>query len=272
MKKLNFQDLEALNAAVSRISHIRIVLSHVETPQIIWRGPDGFFTDLQAILVFYEKYLKDERAFEDAVSRTREALEAISKEDSEKHFLSIPQYRDTFYLLVNAVEDFKQQILQHYSVNTLFQFSNITFNSDLLFSRIDSMFEKGSWDFIPTTAKADISEGGRALLFNLPTSASFMFLRALEDCMRQLCIAITKESKQRMFAEAISVIKDNADKFDLDAKEIDRQIQFLSYIKDEFRNPSAHPEKTFSQREAEQLFQIVNVAIDKLSKMHGRIK
>ncbi len=171
MKKLNFQDLEAVNSAVSRISHIRIVLSHLDTPQMIWRGPDGFFTDLQAILVFYEKYLKDELVFEDSVSRIRSALETIPKEELEKRILIIAQYKDTFYLLVNAVEDFKQQILQHYSVNTLFQFSNITFNSDILFSRIDSMFEKGSWDFIPTTAKADISEGGRALLFNLPTSA-----------------------------------------------------------------------------------------------------
>ncbi len=99
-----------------------------------------------------------------------------------------------------------------------------------------------------------------------------MFLRALEDCMRQLCVTITKDDKQRMFAEAIGVLKDNSDKFDMDSKELNRQVQFLSYIKDEFRNPSAHPEETFSQREAEQLFQIVNVAIDKLSKMHGCIK
>ena len=64
-----------------------------------------------------------------------------------------------------------------------------------------------------------------------------------------------------MFGNAIAFICSNATQFDLEEKFFKRHLDLLNYIKDEFRNPSAHPEKTFKQSETEQLFQVVNVAI-----------
>ncbi|HYN77939.1 MAG TPA: hypothetical protein VES73_09110, partial [Lamprocystis sp. (in: g-proteobacteria)] len=141
------------------------------------------------------------------------------------------------------------------------------FQSDILFGSIQDVFDPRVWEFIPKTGKADIEEGGKALLFNLPTSASFMFLRALEDCLRKFCGVLDSNSSDKMFGEALNLIASRKDAIDMPEKDVERQIKLLQYIKDEFRNPSAHPDKHFTQREAEQLFQFVNVAIDKLSAM-----
>ena len=151
--------------------------------------------------------------------------------------------------MLNAIEKLDQEMMHYYSINTLFQLSNITFNSDILFSKIENVFEKNTWDFIPNNAKGDIIEGGKALLFNFPTSASFMFLRALEDCIRKLYRQVAKNDKQVTFGQAIAALEKEITKFEASQPDFERQIDFLKYIKDEFRNPSAHPDKTFTQKE-----------------------
>lgn len=273
MKKIIYQDIESLICAMSEISKLRRLLGHTEIPpQMFWRGPEGIFTYLNAILSFYEKYLSKDNVFKHAVNLIMIAISKIPKAEIDKHILMTAVHKETFLDLVNAVEEFHLQILQHYSLNTLFQFTNITFNSDILFSCIAEVFEEKSWEFIPDSAKQYIVEGGRALLFNLPTSASFLFLRALEDCIRKICSRITEDKKHLTFGAAIDVIIKEKQKFDVDGAKFDRQISFLKYIKDEFRNPSAHPDKSFSQKEAEQLFQVVNVAVDKLSFLYSKIR
>jgi len=75
-----------------------------------------------------------------------------------------------------------------------------------------------------------------------------------------------------MFGNAIAFISSNSTEFDLDQKFFKRQLDLFNYIKDEFRNPSAHPEKTFTQSETEQLFHVVDVAIDKIFRLHSSLK
>ncbi len=199
-------------------------------------------------------------------------LKEISSHEYENQIISLNKHKKTLFFILNIISRLEQEILHHYSANTLFQFSNITFNSDVLFSDIESVFEADTWSFIPDSAKGDIAEGGKGLLFNLPTSASFMFLRSLEDCIRKLSCEVTGKENQETFGQAIHTIQKNKDKFKNDNTDFERQLGFLKYIKDEFRNPSAHPDKTFSQKEAEQLFQVVNVAIDKLRYLFENIK
>lgn len=98
-----------------------------------------------------------------------------------------------------------------------------------------------------------------------------MFLRALEDCLRKICSSLPGNDKQLMFGAAIDLISKEKTKFSIEEKNFDRQIAFLRYIKDEYRNPSAHPDKSFSQKEAEQLFQVINVAIDKLTYLYDHM-
>jgi len=271
MKKIIFQDIDGLISALSELQRVRGILGSEQVPQVIWRGPEGIYTQLRAILNFYEKYLREGDAFKAIVDRIKEAVQRIPQRDFEKLFFSANDNREAIFEILNIAEEFQQKIVQHYALNTLFQFTNITFNSDILFSRIEEVFQIDSWAFIPDAAKLDITEGARALLFNLPTCASFMFLRALEDCLRKICSSLSPSEKQLMFGAAIDLISKERAKFSIEEKTFDRQISFLRYIKDEYRNPSAHPDKSFSQKEAEQLFQVINVAVDKLSYLYDHM-
>ena len=93
----------------------------------------------------------------------------------------------------------------------------------------------------------------------------------MEDCLRKFCSALDTTTSNMMFGAALALIESKKDLIDMPEKDIERQIKLLQYIKDEFRNPSAHPDKHFTQREAEQLFQFVNVSIDKMSAMFESI-
>jgi hypothetical protein len=199
-------------------------------------------------------------------------VKKISKSEFEKPVISLNDNKETIYEILNFIELLEQELYNYYSINTLFQFSNINFNSDVLFSNIEAIFEEATWKYIPEGAQGDIAEGGKALLFGLPTCASFMFLRALEDCIRKLCKQLNNSKDNLTFGQAISIVEKNFDLFAIDKFDFDRQVAFLKYIKDEFRNPSAHPDKSFTQKESEQLFQVINISIDKIRYLSEKIK
>lgn len=272
MEKINFRDLKSLIEVFSNAETQRTILSIHQNDKFIWRGQSGFLTKVTILFDFQKKYLEGIKTFEETYQLISDLLKEIPSNEYENQIISLVKHKKTLFNILNIISRLEQEILHHYSVNTLFQFSNITFNSDILFTDIESVFEAETWAFIPDSAKNDIVEGGRALLFNLPTSASFMFLRSLEDCIRKLSNQVNGNKKQETFGQAIQSIQNNKDKFQNEKADFDRQLGFLKYIKDEFRNPSAHPDKTFSQKEAEQLFQVVNVAIDKLKSLYENVK
>lgn len=272
MKKILYQDLKALIDVISDAESQRMILSHSNVDNFFWRGANGFYSKIEIISAFYEKYLTQNEMIGKILDLIFESSKKVKKEDFEKQIISITKYKDIIYEMINLIERLDHEIRSYYSINTLFQFSNITFNGDVLFSNIDSVFEQITWSYIPESAKTDIVEGGKALLFGLPTCASFMFIRALEDCIRKLCKQLGSSENNIMFGQGIGMIEKEHEKFSLEKREFDRQISLLKYIKDEFRNPSAHPDKSFTQKEAEQLFQVINVSIDKIRYLCENIK
>jgi hypothetical protein len=271
MEKIIFKDLKGLIEVFSSNHRNRMVLSHSDANAFMWRGSEGLYTDLLMLFDFHKKYLSNSKEFNDLVHDIHDVIKSIPESEFHNQIIDKDRHKKTLYLIIDILDKFEQLIVHYYTMNTLFQFSNITFNSDILFSRVDEVFENDTWAFIPTTARKDIIEGGRALLFNLPTCASFMFLRALEDCIRKLCNRLGYIKNNITFGKAIHILEKEKDKFNTEELVFERQVNFMKYVKDEFRNPSAHPEKTFSQKEAEQLFQVVNVGIDKLRFLHNGI-
>ncbi|MFH0780569.1 MAG: hypothetical protein V2B20_01255 [Pseudomonadota bacterium] len=271
MKKILFQDLKALIEVFADAESQRIILSQSNVDMFFWRGGNGFYTKIQQLYSFYHKYLSKNESVGKILYVISESVKKISVAEFEKQVINLHDNKIIIYEILNYIELLEQELNNYYSINTLFQFSNISFNSDILFSKIEAVFEDITWQYIPESAKGDIVEGGKALLFGLPTCASFMFLRALEDCIRKLCQQLNHDIKNLTFGNAINIIEKDADKFKIEKKDFERQISYLKYIKDEFRNPSAHPEKTFTQKESEQLFQAINIAIDKIRYLKEKI-
>lgn len=159
----------------------RTIISQGTIDTFFWRGNEGFHNRLTTIIGFYQKHLHGIEFFDKTILQIAAIVKEIPKEDFDNQVISIAKYKDKLYNLINIIENFEQQVLHYFSFTSIFQFSNSTFNSDILFSSIESVFEPKTWEFIPETAKSDIEEGAKSLLFNLPTAASFMFLRAAED-------------------------------------------------------------------------------------------
>lgn len=273
MKRVSFPDLYAYVKAISFLKGFRIYLSDsAKIQQVLWRGPEGFLTNLQSIFDFHQQYVSESPSCDQLIDTIRKVLDTFKKSDLDQPIINSENYKTALIEIINLLDKLEIGINQFYSSNAVFQFSNTVFQGDILFGRIGNVFQGEVWEFVPGSAKSDIEEGGKALLFNLPTCASFMFLRALEDCMRKLCKEMGHTAGHLMFGKAIDFISDNSTEFDLEPKFFKRQLDLLNYIKDEFRNPSAHPEKAFSQSEAEQLFQVVNVAIDKIFRLNSSLK
>jgi hypothetical protein len=271
VKNLIFSDLYSLISAITEITSSKNAVASKTLSQVPWNIQGGLFYNISVVRTYHDRQFSSVSRFNDIAANIADVLAKLPENVIRQPIIEAEPYRETLLALIDSVELFQKQIFQYYSSNSLFQFSNITFQGDILFNSIQDVFDSRVWQFIPETARADIEEGGKALLFNLPTSASFMFLRAIEDCLRKLCGALDPNSSGKMFGEALLFLESHKAKINMPDKDFDRQVKLLAYIKDEFRNPSAHPDKHFSQREAEQLFQFVNVAIDKLSAMFGSV-
>lgn len=207
MKKILFQDLKALIEVFADAESQRMILSHSAADQFFWRGNNGFYTKIQKLYSFYHKYLSNNENVGKILYLISESVKKVTEPEFEKQVINLHDNKKTIYELLNIIEFLEQEINNYYSINTLFQFSNVSFNSDILFSKIEAVFEDVTWQYIPESAKGDIIEGGKALLFGLPTCASFMFLRALEDCIRKLCQQLKHDTKNQTFGKAINILE-----------------------------------------------------------------
>lgn len=195
-------------------------------------------------------------------------IEEINEQDLDNGYIPKDDYRDLVLSICSYIEKLDLFVSNYFSGSTLLQFINLTFNTDSLMFNVQYYYSDIVWEFIPDHSKQDIREGARGLIVSTPTSSAFMFLRGLEGCLRKLCekLKYPYPTNKLTFGSAIQFLEKYYSERDDDR--IIRQISFLRYIKDEFRNPSAHPEKTFTKDEAEQLFQVVNVAIYRIYELY----
>lgn len=106
--------------------------------------------------------------------------------------------------------------------------------------------KKNYWKQLSKVAKHDLDEGCLCLAFERPTAAAFLIMRATEDVLRHLYESKTQKSLQgfidwgpltkKLQAEISPLLKDN-----------------LDHLRNNFRNPVAHPDKIYTQKEAERL-------------------
>jgi len=113
----------------------------------------------------------------------------------------------------------------------------------------------------------DIREAGRSIAFGLPTAAGFHLFRLLETYVllyfQVLNIGLPEE-KSRNLGTYIKMIQEHG----ADAK----VTAMLTHLKDTYRNPIMHPEITFSEEEAENLFGLTQSVIGAVAADINRLK
>ncbi len=270
MEKITYREIVEFIKAVDGVKGLRRIYWQGSTVESVFvDGPQGLFTNLNSIFNFYNRHLIGINTIDTLFNRISEEISMISKEDIENGLFPKLKYKEQILKISDYIENVDDESNNLFSIISIYKFYNFTFQSDTLLYNVHTMYPSEVWNFIPDSSKSDLIEGAKGLLVDIPTGSAFLFLRALEGCIRKVCKDINKvnESGFVSFGKSIKELEEFFEKIDLDKKNKDfvsRQLDLLKYIKNEYRNPAAHPEKSFIQYEAEQLFQVVNVAINRL--------
>lgn len=133
---------------------------------------------------------------------------------------------------------------------------------------ISALMPANMFKSLPVIAQNDFREGGRCIAFELPTAAAFHFLRGTEDVVRQLYFYFVKRKriKNLTWGRMVNHLKDRKRK---PSKEV---LDHLINIKDNFRNPTDHPDKIYDIEEAQALFGLCVDIIYRMMKTMKTVK
>jgi len=122
-------------------------------------------------------------------------------------------------------------------------------NPHFLLKEPRKFFEKlSNWSKITKLAQNDIKNACRCLCFELPTPAAFMFWRASEDTLRHYY----KKKTKTLISGFIDWNKITR-KLEKTGKVPQHIIDALDLIRNNYRNPVAHPDVTYAQKQTERL-------------------
>ena len=109
------------------------------------------------------------------------------------------------------------------------------------------IFETKVWKKLPKIAQSDFSDSAKCLLIGAPTPATMVTLRGIEAVIRGYYALKTKKDAKKDLGK---IIKDLQKVPEVNQK----LIGYIDYIRSEKRNIAQHPDKVFTQREAERIF------------------
>ena len=123
-----------------------------------------------------------------------------------------------------------------------------------------SIFERDIWEQLPSIAKSDFSDAAKCLLVEASTPATMVALRRMETMVKNYYCLKKEEKCGKKSLDTI--IKELRSLPNANAKLLD----YVDYLRSEKRNLAQHPNKTYSQGEAERvLMEIINAVHDLFS-------
>jgi hypothetical protein len=134
-----------------------------------------------------------------------------------------------------------------------------------LLNNVSGLFAKDIYDSIPEIAKYDFTEAGRCIAFEVPTAAAFHILRGTESVLRQYYCSIVKKNRcsPLLWGKMINGLE--LRKRNRPSKTL---LDNLKNIKDNFRNPTDHPEKRYDIDEVQDLFPLCIDVVNRMNKKH----
>jgi len=127
-----------------------------------------------------------------------------------------------------------------------------------------SFFEKPIWNKMNDIEKKDLQDFFTCYLHKAFTSAGIMAMRTIESAMRYYYAKITKGKVKKNWYKILKDLKDNY------SSDVDSDLMnLLEYIRDNVRNPLAHPEKRIEESESLEADKCFLNAMEVLNKVYG---
>ena len=134
-----------------------------------------------------------------------------------------------------------------------------------LVDRPDSFFGNKAYAKLPLVAQYDIVEAGKCIAFERPTAAAFHLLRATEDTLRKYFSVFFKKKKieNLTWGQLIMELRKKKRK----PKPEKTLLDHLDNIRNNFRNPTDHPDMIYGIDEAQDLFALVVDVLKRLTNV-----
>ena len=116
---------------------------------------------------------------------------------------------------------------------------------------------------LPPIAQSDLKEGSKCIAFDTPTAAGFLLLRATESALRAYYSKYFKVKKDEklMWGPMIIRLRRKSKK----PRPNKVLLDHLDNIRFNFRNPTDHPEMTYSIEEAQDLFSLTTDVLNRIA-------
>lgn len=174
----------------------------------------------------------------------KKSLEKTAKD----HKLSIDEYGE-LHDIMN-----KLMFLISIESKTLFSFylTEKRINNEKLIFDIGSLFAKEVFSSIPSKIQYDFIECGKCIAFECSTAGAFHVLRGLEGLLRLLLEKLSPQidATDMAWGKLISELKN------LNINDLTTLLDNCDRIRENYRNPTNHPEKIYNIEEIQDLFNL----------------
>lgn len=169
--------------------------------------------------------------------------------------------------LINSLEkimsNFEHTIFAEASTKSLFYVTEKKYNIAYLLNNPHKLFADKIFVKLPYLSIFDFTEGFRCIAFGMGTAAAFHVLRATEGVLRELYLKKIKtkrlNKKSRMWGPILDQLRKKKTN-----KLPKALIDNLDHIRENYRNPTQHPDVTYTVDSAQDL---LGLCIDVVNKM-----
>jgi len=125
------------------------------------------------------------------------------------------------------------------------------FDMSKLMSGVRSLLSSGVFESLPIVAQTDMNEAGKCIALSRSTASAFHCLRATEAMLKKLYLHIVKRGrlKRPMWADMVDALRKRTVH-----RPPNELLDLLDGIRQNYRNPTQHPDKVYDIDEAQDLF------------------
>lgn len=143
-----------------------------------------------------------------------------------------------------------------------FSISEKRIDSTKLIFNVELLFAKDVFNSLPDSIQYDFREGGKCVAFECATASAFHVLRGVEGLLRLLLkkLSPTVDVSKMVWGKVVEELKD------INIADLGVLLDNCDRIRDNYRNPTNHPEKIYDIEKAQDLFNlcvgVVNDIVD----------
>jgi hypothetical protein len=140
--------------------------------------------------------------------------------------------------------------------------SDKRFPADKLIDEIDTLFPDGVFDELSQMTQFDVAEAGKCIAFERPTAAAFHLMRGVEGELRDFYRRTVKQKRVKPLLWAPMI-----DHLGKRSKPPPKPLlDHLDHIRHNFRNPTQHPDASYDNDEAQDLFSLCVDALTRIQR------